>query len=79
MRPGIKPATSWFLVGFVSAVPQWELHEIHLFFFVFFLSFCLLSFVFVVVAIFLAAPTAYGGSQARGLIRALATGLYHSS
>ena len=24
-RPGIKPATSWFLVGFVSAVPQREL------------------------------------------------------
>ena len=25
MKPGIKPATSWFLVGFVSAVPHWEL------------------------------------------------------
>ena len=25
-----------------------------------------------------AAPAAYGGSQARGLIRAVATGLYHS-
>ena len=24
MRPGIGPAASWFLVGFVSAVPQWE-------------------------------------------------------
>ena len=24
-RPGIKPATSWFLVGFISAVPRWEL------------------------------------------------------
>ena len=24
-RPGIEPATSWFLVGFISAVPQWEL------------------------------------------------------
>ena len=24
-RPGIEPATSWFLVRFVSAVPQWEL------------------------------------------------------
>ena len=22
LRPGIKPATSWFLVGFVSAAPQ---------------------------------------------------------
>ena len=25
LRPGIKPATSWLLVGFVSAVTQWEL------------------------------------------------------
>ena len=25
LRPGIKPATSWFLFGFVSAVPQQEL------------------------------------------------------
>ena len=24
-RPGIKPATLWFLVGFISAVPQWDL------------------------------------------------------
>ena len=24
-RQGIKPATSWFLVGFLSAEPQWEL------------------------------------------------------
>ena len=24
-RPGIEPATSWFLVRFVSAVPVWEL------------------------------------------------------
>ena len=24
-RPGLEPATSWFLVGFVSAAPQWEL------------------------------------------------------
>ena len=26
VRPGIEPITSWFLVGFVSAVPQQELH-----------------------------------------------------
>ena len=38
--------------------------------------FCL--FVVVVVAISWAAPTAYGGSQARGLIGAVATGLHHS-
>jgi len=25
VRPGIEPATSWFLVRFVSAEPQWEL------------------------------------------------------
>ena len=25
VRPGIKPATSWFLVRFVFAVPRWEL------------------------------------------------------
>ena len=28
MRPGIEPATSWFLVAFVSTVPQWELPRI---------------------------------------------------
>ena len=27
MGQGIEPATSWFLVGFVSAAPQWELLE----------------------------------------------------
>ena len=26
-KPGIKPETSWFLAGFVSAAPQWELLE----------------------------------------------------
>ena len=25
VRPGIKAATSWLLVGFISAAPQWEL------------------------------------------------------
>ena len=40
--------------------------------------FCLLSFVVVVVAISWAAPAAYGGSQARGLIGAVATGLRQS-
>ena len=24
-RPGIEPETSWFLVGFFSAEPRWEL------------------------------------------------------
>ena len=40
-----------------------------LFYFILFFVFCL----------FRAAPVAYGGSQARGLIRATATGLHHSS
>ena len=28
MRPGIKSKTSWFLVGFVSASPGRELHDL---------------------------------------------------
>jgi len=52
-------------------------------FFFFFLSFVFLSVVVVdvvvaVVAISWAAPAAYGGSQARGRIRAVATGLRQS-
>jgi len=43
-----------------------------IFFFFFFLSFV------VVVAISWAAPAAYGGSQARGLVGAVATGLRQS-
>ena len=46
------------------------------FLFVCLFVFCLLS--FVVVAISWAAPAAYGGSQARGLIGAVATGLRQS-
>ena len=49
-----------------------------LFYFIYFLSFVFSSFVVVVVAISWAAPTAYGGSQARGRIRAAAAGLHHS-
>ena len=30
VRPGIEPVTSWFLVVFVSAAPQWELLYWHL-------------------------------------------------
>ena len=41
------------------------------------LSLCWLAFLGGVL--FRAAPTAYGGSQARGLIRAVAAGLHHSS
>ena len=25
VRPGIKPASSWLLIGFVTTEPQWEL------------------------------------------------------
>ena len=31
-RPGIEPATSWFLVRFVSALPQRELHILFLYY-----------------------------------------------
>ena len=44
----------------------------------FFFVFCRLLFVVVVVAISWAAPEAYGGSQARGPIGAVATSLHHS-
>ena len=27
VRPGVEPGTSWFLVGFVSDTPWWELHS----------------------------------------------------
>ena len=38
-RPGIKPQTSWFLVGFISAVPRRELQEfLHLWIFLFITS-----------------------------------------
>ena len=30
-RPGIELATSWFLVGFISAVPQLELQKSHIY------------------------------------------------
>jgi len=49
----------------------------YMFFFFFFLSF-VFSVVVVIVAISWAAPSAYGGSQARGLIGAVATCLRQS-
>ena len=51
---------------------------IRAFFFLFFFFFFCLFFVVVVVAISWAAPSAYGGSQARGPIGAGATGLRQS-
>ena len=62
-RPGIQPTSSWILVGFVTAEPQCELQ-----FPIFLFYFC----------IFRATPRAYGGSQARGWIDAVAAGLCHS-
>ena len=41
----------------------------------FFILFCVCACLF---AVFWAAPVAHGGSQARGLIRAIATGPHHS-
>ena len=37
-----------------------------------------LNFVMVVVVVFRATPEAYGGSQVRGQVGAVATGLHHS-
>ena len=51
---------------------------LRIFFFFFFLSFVFFVVVVVVVAISWAAPAAYGGSQARGRIGAIATGLRQS-
>ena len=42
------------------------------------LTFISFSFLFFLFAFSRATPAAYGGSQARGLIRAAAAGLYHS-
>ena len=136
MRPGIEPATSWFLIGFVLAAPRQELLPgllfknyrdiIHIprnlpFLSVQFSgSWCfhkalqpsLLStsrvciipketlhpwaaspqfpspwlrlsvsvnfYIFIYFCLFRAAPMAYGGSQARGLIGAVEASLHHS-
>ena len=93
-RPNIEPTTSWFLVGFVSAAPQWKLFKIQalptsqvrmcvqekLFSGILNMSMNHLgicrwtSF----ILSFRAAPGAYGGSQTRGWIEAIAAGLHHS-
>ena len=64
----VRPGTSWFLVGFVSTVPWWEL-LILIFYFILF--FCLFAFS-------VATSTACGGSQVRGPIGAIAASLRHS-
>ena len=63
--PGIKPASQHSQDAADPAAPQQELPKRFFFFF------CLF-------AISLAALAAYGGSQARGLIGAVATGLHQS-
>ena len=57
----------------VGAETSWSICKGHDSALIFFFFFCLLSFFFL-----RAAPEAYGRSQARGLIRAVAAGLHHS-
>ena len=75
LRPGFKRATSWFLVRFgnhcaTKGTPPFKIFNT-LYFILFIFYFCLF-------AISWAAPAAYGGSQARGLIGAAAAGLPQS-
>ena len=65
---GIEPASLWLLVRSVSTEPRWELPRLILFIYLFIYLFILCR----------AASGAYGGSQAKGLIRAAAAGLHHS-
>ena len=48
--PGIEPATSWFLVGFVSTVPRWELHRCFSFDYVQFIFFPLVIYAFCIMS-----------------------------
>ena len=68
-RPGIEPVSLWILVRFVSIEPRWELHKSSFIWFIYLCIFFVFS---------RAAPVASGDSQARGLIRAVATGLGQS-
>ena len=64
-----RASTPVFFLILFWKLSFWAVAEVFFFFFFFFFwSFCL----------FRAAPTAYGGSQARGLIGVLAAGLHHS-
>ena len=64
------------LVGFITTEPQQELEDSTLF--IYFLIFKLCVCVCVFYAFARATPVAYGGSQARGLIRAIAASLHQS-
>ena len=68
-RPGIEPASSWILVGFITTEPQQELWGVFIYLFTFY--FCLFG-------ISSATLATYGVSQARALIGAVATSLYQS-
>ena len=74
-RPGVEPASSWTLIGFLThwvtvATPM------HYFILFYFVSFHFIS--FYSICLLGAAPKVYGGSQARGLIGTAAAGLHHS-
>ena len=83
-RPDVEPASSWMLARFISDEPQWELQKdvfkLKEYFFyifpIFTISFFFLFFFLFVFLSFRAAPVAYGGSKARGLIRTVAAGLH---
>ena len=62
VRPGIKPASSWILLGFITTESQRELPGFW-------------CFLFLLVRV---TPLAYGSSQARGWIGTAAASLDHS-
>ena len=91
-RPGTEPASSWILVEFVTAKPQWEplnnifflinlpfVHHrsIYIHLQIYFILFYFID-LLVYFCLFRAAPMACGASQARGRIGAIAAGLHHS-
>ena len=67
-----------FLFGFLWTTLKWGLALQSLSSYLSSFGINFLSFSFLFFFFFWAAPTAYGGSQARGQIRAAATGLAHS-
>ena len=69
VRPGIKPASSWILVGFVSAEPRWELPmPLYLCLTLFSRLFLFQFSIFLPPPhlFFMTTPMAWGGSRARG-------------
>ena len=79
MRPGIKLVPSWILVRFVSSEPWWEFPKDTLFWLQIFISYIIFHGIEYYNFFFsFSLSVAYGGSQARGLIRAAAAGLSDS-